>query len=132
MTAGDEGGGKSDMNGWTDGVAYTDLTIVQNQYCQATTGKLLSYTGWDRTGYVPCAGASTITFPPMPQADRNDAISNWFYKADKTPLAGGRSYGFKLNNGKTMTVPTDAAYFIISSDRAALASCVNAGIVPHA
>lgn len=124
--------GKSDMDGWTDGVSYTDLTIVQNEYCQAITGNFMSYNGWDRTGYVPCNGASTITFPPMPQSD-GAPDSNRFFKEDKT-VYGSRSDKIELSKTEstTITVPSEAYYFVISSESAALASCIGGGIVPNA
>ena len=126
-------GGKSDMNGWTDGVAYTDLTIVQNSYVQRTNGEFKGFNGWDRTGYVPCDGASSITFPPCNQIEAGNVSSNWFYKQDKTPLAGGTDLPFVLSRTSptTIMVPTGAYYFVISSDSAPLAACINAGIVPH-
>lgn len=123
---------KSDMNGWSDGIAYTNLTIVQNEYAKASNGALTPYDGWDRTGYVPCDGASTITFPAMPYTGTGRNLSNWFYTENKTPLSGG-SNGFTLNKTEptVITVPQDAYYYIISCSRDALASCINGGIVPH-
>lgn len=129
MVAGGGGSGKSDMNGWTDGVSYTDLTIVQNQYCQAASGKLLAYTGWDRTGYVPCHGAAKLVIPPMPQEGTSTILSNWFYDQDKLPLQ--RIPALSRNQSTIVTVRADAYYFILSSDAAALSSCLNAGVVPY-
>ena len=125
-------GGKSDMNGWTDGVAYTDLTVVKNSYVKASNGAFTAYSGWDRTSYVPCDGCSSITFPPCPQG-AGTPDSNRFYDANKV-VVGGNTDNFSLSKtvSTTITVPATAAYFAISSEAAALASCINAGIVPHA
>jgi len=120
----------SDMNGWTDGVAYTNITIVENQYCIANSGKLANYNGWDRTGYVPCNGASTIVIPPMPQEGTAGVKSNWFFRQDKTPLSAIPELSRTASN--TRTVPADAYYFILSSNTDALISCLNNGVVPHA
>lgn len=119
----------SDMNGWTDGVAYTNLTIVENEYVAKGSGAIISYTGWNRTGYVPCDGASSITFPPLPETG-GSAQSNAFYSANHDVVEKGVS----LSRTETVTinVPATATYFIISSDASALTSCINAGIVPNA
>lgn len=121
---------KSDMNGWADGVAYTDLTIIENEYYQSSDGSIQSYSGWNRTGYVPCNGASTITFPILPQHDvTTNPGSNAFFTENHTYISA-----IKLSKtvAKTITVPANAYYFGISSDAEALATCIENGIVPHA
>ena len=125
--------GRSDMDGWTDGVAYTDLDIYQNQYFAANTGAINNYNGWDRTGYVPCDGCSSITFPPMTGAGSNDLGSNRFFDANYA-MVGGREDFIKLSatESKTIAVPATAVYFGLSSKRAPLAACIAGGIVPHA
>lgn len=120
---------KSDMYGWTDGIAYTDLDIIENSYVRSSDGVIFPYNGWNRTGYVPCNGCSSITFPPMPQGDT--PRSNRFYDANKNPLSGA-IITLSTVNATTVTVPEGAYYFIISSKASALASCINAGIIPHA
>lgn len=121
--------GTSDMDGWTDGVAYTDLEVVQNEYVKATDGSIQSYNGWNRTGYVPCDGASSLTVPPMPQEETARVLSNWFYDENHNPVNG---FQLSRTESTTVTVPATAKYFIVSSNAAALASCIGAGIVPHA
>ena len=120
---------KSDMYGWTDGVAYTDLEIVENSYVRTADGVITNYNGWNRTGYVPCNGCSSITFPPMPQGDTPK--SNRFYDINKNPISGA---GITLSQSASVNiaVPANAYYFIISSNKTALPICINAGIVPHA
>lgn len=121
--------GKSDMNGWTDGVAYTDLTIIENQYYQASDGSIKNYTDWNRTGYVPCNGASSITFAAMPQTSGGaGGQSNAFFKEDKTWIQG---ITISKTEETTVSVPENAYYFGISSEAAALATCIGNGIVPH-
>lgn len=118
---------KSDMNGWTNGVAYTNLEIVQNEYCAQATGAFSHYDGWDRTGYVPCNGASSIVFPPVPQ-ESGTVTSNNFFTENHVRI----SYiTLSKTDPTTITVPSNAYYFVISSDSAAVASCINAGIVPY-
>lgn len=121
--------GKSDMNGWTDGVAYTDLTIIEDQYYQASDGAIKNYTGWNRTGYVPCNGASSITFAAMPQTSGGaGGQSNAFFKEDKTWIQG---ITISKTEETIVSVPENAYYFGISSEAAALATCIENGIVPH-
>lgn len=120
----------SSMTQWYDGVAYEDLTIVNNEYIKASDGAVQTYAGWDRTGFVYCEGASSITFPPLPENGGTVPQSTAFYSGEGT----GRIDKFALSKTEsvTVTVPSNAKYFAISSNSSALASCVNAGIVPHA
>lgn len=117
-------------NVWYDGATYENLTIVQNEYVKAADGTFNGYSGWDRTGYVYCEGASSITFPPMPEQSGTSPRSNAFY----TNNTGTWKSQFTLSKTETttVTVPSGAKYFAISSESAALAACINAGIVPHA
>lgn len=122
--------GSSDMNGWTNGVAYTDLTIVENEYVVAASGEIDQYAGWNRTGYVPCNGANTIYFPAMPQVGTaSEPRSNWFYTESKVKV---RAISLSKTQGKTISVPATAYYFMISSSADALDDCIEGGIVPHA
>lgn len=118
---------KSDMDGWTNGVAYTNLEIVQNEYCAQATGAFSHYDGWDRTGYVPCNGASSIVFPPVPQ-ESGMVTSNNFFTENHVRIS---YFTLSKTDPTTITVPSNAYYFVISSDSAAFASCINAGIVPY-
>lgn len=122
---------KSDMNGWSDGIAYTDLDIIENEYVIANTGASASYNGWNRTGLVPCDGAANLVFPPMNQEGGGRVRSCWFYgeAGISEPVQN-----FELHRGTptTVTVPASAYYFIISSNASALADNIEAGIVPNA
>lgn len=121
--------GTSDMDGWTDGVAYQNLTIVQNSYVKAANGSFASYSGWDRTGYVPCENASTIEFPPYTNARPADSGSNAFYDTNKHFISS-----FDVGNSArtTVTVPSNACYFAISTVTGVLQQCIADGIIPNA
>ena len=124
--------GKSDMNGWTDGVAYTDLTIVNGQYVSAD-GLIQNYSGWSRTGFVPCGGASSITFPPLGQSYAGDVKFNYFYSAQNSSSSSTvQRITLSRTQSKIINVPSTANYFVISSETANLITCVNAGIIPNA
>ena len=119
----------SDMDHWVDGVPYANLTIVENEYSEQGTGTIKSYDGWNRTGYVPCNGASTIYFPIMPQTYSSNPTSNNFYNSSKQRVGG---FTLSKTNAVTVTVPSGAYYFIISSTAGAVEACIADGIVPHA
>ena len=119
----------SDMNHWVDGSAYANLTIVDGEYAEYGTGTIKPYSGWNRTGYVPCNGASTIYFPAVPQTYNSQPQSNCFYTQNKTYVS---SIILSKTEAKTITVPSNAYYFIISSDGDAIETCISNGIVPHA
>lgn len=119
---------KSDMNGWADGIAYTDLEIVANSYISSTDGTFIAYNGWSRTGYVPCNGASTITIPPMGGSGTNPNY-NAFYDRDHQFMSTFRT---QHTGDAVITVPSNAYYFIISESTAHVNTMINAGIVPNA
>ena len=120
-------GGKSDMNGWTDGVAYTDLEIVPNEYVSNTDGSFIAYTGWNRTGYVPCDGASKITIPPMGGSGANPNY-NAFYTSDHQFIS---TFVTKHSEDSVVTVPANAYYFIISESASHVNTMINTGIIPN-
>lgn len=120
--------GKSDMDGWADGIAYTDLEIVQNSYVSNTDGSFIAYNGWNRTGYVPCNGASTITIPPMGGTGTSPDY-NAFYTSDHQFIS---TFETKHSENSVVTVPSNAYYFIISESVAHMNTMINAGIVPNA
>ena len=121
---------KSDMEGWSDGIAYTNVEIVENSYVASATGVINNYNGWNRTGYVPCNGASKISFPPLSGAGSPNTKSSWFYDQNKQPVGDGPIW-LSQTNTIEVDVPSGAYYFIISCTASALAACVNAGIVPY-
>ena len=124
---------KSDMNGWADGIAYTDLEIVSNEYVRSNNGQFAAYNGWSRTGFVYCEGASTITFPPCASDSGGSTIINengWYTTNDVSGYIS--KMGISKTTTKTVTVPENAKYFVISATDQGLADCIAAGIVPHA
>lgn len=116
---------------WYDGVAYEDLTIVANEYVKYNNGTFVAYNGWSRTGFVYCEGASSIVFPPIPESGSGNPQSTAFYSNNDTST---RIKAFQLSKtvSTTVTVPSNAKYFAISSNTSALNSCIEAGIVPNA
>ena len=117
-------GGKSDMNGWTDGVAYTDLEIIQNKYINHD-GVRAKYNTWNCTGYVPCDGCATLEFV------NSELGSDWncFYDENQHTLQAE----IMIPTGhQTITVPEGAYYFAISELASKLAATIENGIIPHA
>ena len=128
------GGGRSDMDEWTDGVAYTDLTVVNNEYVKSSNGTFAAYNGWSRTGFVYCEGASTITFPPMPDdgSGGSDLGTSSAWYTDQNTSTRISNISISKTHSTTVTVPANAKYFAISSATAGLESCIAGGIVPNA
>lgn len=120
--------GKSDMDGWADGIAYTDLEIVQNEYVNRNDGSFDSYTGWNRTGYVPINGASTLTVPAMGGSGGNTRY-NAFYTSSHTWIS---SFDIAHGQALTITVPSNAYYFVLSESASTLAGIINSGVIPNA
>lgn len=123
---------RSDMYGWLDGSAYVDLEIVEGSWVRSATGAVVANSNKRRTGYVPCDGAGTITFPPYPSPSSEywAPDSNFFYDENKQPI--GSKFVLSKTASVTVNVPSNAYYWIISGDPDALIECVNGGIVPHA
>ena len=118
-------------NVWYDGAPYENLTIVANEYVQASDGAFRSYAGWSRTGFVYCDGAAYIVFPPMAEGGTGKVQSTHFYS---TNAQSGHLNKFELSRTESTTVPvpSSAKYFAISSNTDALSACINTGIVPYA
>lgn len=120
---------KSDMNGWTDGVAYTDLEVVADSY-YTNSGGISPYNGWNRTGMVPCDGATSITL----KANGNGSSSKdfcWFFDANKVKIQRF-NVGISRDNDIIETVPSGAYFFGISASAAIVTAQINAGIIPNA
>ena len=112
---------------WYDGKSY-ELTLIDNSYFKAANGQITSYNGWSRTDYVYCHGASSITFPACPQVT-GDVNSCAFFDENKGFVA---NIMLSKTEPKTISVRSDAYYFGISSETAAIQTCVGNGIVPNA
>ena len=106
-TGGDSGG---DDATWTSGVAYT-LVPIAGGYISKTNGEVISDATWAYTDYMPCAGATRMTY------NNNNYSSgyNAFYDINKTFIS---NFSMSTNAGSTLeiTVPENAAYFRISSN----------------
>lgn len=119
-------GGKSDMNGWTDGVPYTDLEIIKNSYYASSNGTIASYNGWDRTSkYVPCHGASSLSLPLV----KNNDYCNWFFDENGNAIS---KFNFNSESAKTVNVPSNAYTFGISLSSNKLKKAIEDGIIPNA
>lgn len=111
----------SDETKWTDGVAYT-YTGVLNEYVDRTNGSLVTYNAWDRTTYLYCSGASTLTFDCVTtnsQGGSSNLIYNAFYDANKDFLSAF-SLGTNMStagNTADVTVPSGAVYFVASGKK---------------
>lgn len=117
---------RSDMNGWTDGIVYTDLEIVENEYIDSGSGAFVHYNGWSRTGYVPCDGCSSLTFNHVYQSTGYCA----FYDADHQKVS---NLSLTANSEPhDYTVPATAHYFAFSEDSQKVIDTIEAGIIPNA
>lgn len=108
---------------WTDGEAY-EFTFVEGEYVENVNGTFTAYSGWKRTEYMNCVGASKMT--------KTNASANCqygaFYNAEKEymtscPLPDTTS------GAADITVPAGACYFIVSDTDANMDTLV---LVPHA
>lgn len=125
----ESGGGKSDMDGWTDGMPYTDIEIVENEYVNKDNGSFQPYTGWNRTGYVPINGASNLSIPKLSGTGGNTRY-NAFYTSDHTWISN-----FDVSHGagvETVNVPETAYYFVISERSDILTYWLEEGVIPNA
>lgn len=121
----------SDETKWTDGVAYT-YTGVLNEYVDRSNGSLVAYNAWDRTTYLYCSGASTLTFDCVTsnsQGGASNLLYNAFYDADKNFLS---AFSLSTNmstagNTADVTVPSGAVYFVASGKQSLYAYRDNTG-----
>lgn len=105
---------------WTSGVPY-ELPIVKNEYVNINTGEDVAYSGWDRTDFVNCVGASKL----VRTDSGGDVRYNFFYNSEKEP-----AYGFHFDSTKKeVEVPKQACYFKLSAASATMDGLV---VVPYA
>lgn len=121
-----QGGGKSDMNGWTNDVAYTDLTIIQNEYVDNTDGSFDPYNGWYRTGYVPINGASFLILPAM-SGSGGDSRYNAFYTESQAFIS---AFNIRHGTAFAVNVPSNAYYFVLSEKANMLNEIITSGVRP--
>lgn len=116
--------------GWESGVSYSDIETVDGERVVTTygLGYVESAEGWSRTGYVPCGGASKITFSAMPGSAANVGRC-YFYSGSAIAI---QQFSLSISQDKEISVPDGAEYFMISGETAALESCLEDGITPFA
>lgn len=95
-------------------VDYVDFSTVSNEYVNRNTGLFASYNGWGRTDYIPVG-----TFKSYYTIILDDySLYCWWYDANHTPM-----FNFSIDRGVTrLAPPTGAAYFVVSSDAANMAT----------
>lgn len=120
--------GKSDMHGWTNGIAYTDITVVKNSFVD-NNGVFSNYSGWNRTGYVPCNGAASLEVPKL-SGSGGDTKYCAFYTAEHTYI---RKFNVAHGTGYTVvSVPANAYYFVLSETADSLTYWLETGVIPRA
>lgn len=120
---------KSDMTQWSDGITYTDIEVIENSYYDSG-GAERAYNGWSRTGKVPCDGAASITFKANGATNIDKAFC-WFFDESETKLQAFAEAP-KRDTDATVTVPSGAYFFGISTNTNTLAAQITAGIIPNA
>ena len=108
---------------WTDGEPYA-FAFVENEYINAGTGEPVTYSGWKRTDYVNCAGATRIT---KTNASANSQYG-CLYNAEKEKLITMHTPD-TTNGAADITIPVGACYFRTSDSNANMDALV---LVPHA
>jgi len=121
--------GKSDMNGWTNGVPYTDITVYNKSYYDATTGEVKNYNGWKRTGLIPCNGASFLRFPRINHNNQADMMYNWIFDGSRQPL---QQFTISISKAYRIDIPANGAFFAISLPGTSLEQALSDGITPYA
>lgn len=117
-------------DGWESGVPYSGIETVDGEriYTTQNQGYIESATGWSRTGYVPCGGASKIIFSAMPGSAANVGRC-YFYSGGAIAI---QQFSLSISQDKEISVPDGAEYFMLSGETAALESCLEDGITPYA
>lgn len=115
--SGGEETGVSNETTWTNGVDYT-FTMIANEYPNKNTGVITTYSGWGRTPYLYCQGASKLRVSARVDTNMQQGCAdNAFYDADKN-YAGTFTYamGASVTAGTyiDIDIPENAAYFILS------------------
>lgn len=130
---GSGGGNTGDDSGtsgsvvWADGVPYT-YELVNNEYVE-TNGVITEYSGWSRTPYLYCSGATTlrITILKASTSIKANAFYNCWYDADKNFIG---TFGFNGIDQDTVgayfdiSVPENAVHFIASHKVGIMSECL--------
>lgn len=109
---------------WTDGEPYK-FTFIENEYVINTSGAFAAYSGWKRTDYVNCVGATKIT------KTNASAMSQYgaFYNAEKEIIIGMKIPNTTEGTSADITVPVGACYFATSDSNANMDALV---LIPYA
>lgn len=120
VESGGETTGVSNETTWTDGVAYT-FEAIEGEYPDKSNGAIKAYSGWWRSPYLYCEGASAIRGVVKAQNEFTASRDNAFYDADKNYVAPIETFAFtSLSNQEVgayvdIPIPENAAYFIVSA-----------------
>lgn len=101
---------------WTDGVPYS-FTWIENTYIASTSpGGEVSYTGWDASPFLNCAGAGHIN---IHNGYKNITVYNGWYDAQKNWISNFFVHATAESAGyDSIEVPSTASYFRVSYDKA--------------
>lgn len=108
MVTGTAESGDGDGTEWTDGVPY-EYSLVENEYVDRNSGGFVAYSGWSRTPYLPCKGASKITavYVDSGGAKLTGSYGAW-YTAEKTWINN-------FNQSAIITsIPENACFVVFS------------------
>lgn len=92
-----------------------ELTLIENEYPDRTTGEIKSYSGWHRTDYLPCVGV--VKLLAHQAGDARNSNDNVFYDENKNYISSFTIPTPHSNGGQyvgAITVPDNAHYFILS------------------
>lgn len=109
---------------WTDGEPY-EFTFIENEYVNVSSGEFVAYSGWKRTDYVNCAGATKIAKTNASAASTYGV----FYNAEKERIIGMITPDTTGGTSADITVPVGACYFVTSDSNANMDALV---LIPYA
>jgi hypothetical protein len=114
--------GVSNETTWTDGVPYT-FEQINNEYPDRNSGVIKPYTGWWRSPYLYCAGASAIrgVVKVVNDSGFGSSNDNVFYDENKNYVAPSEAFSYSSLIGKEVgeyvdiPVPENAVYCMVSA-----------------
>lgn len=132
--SGDVNDNVSDDTQWTNGVAYK-YTVVADEYVSTTDGSFVSYSGWCRTPYLKCDGASKLRAIAKVESSAllttgANTSYNAFYDENKSFI---QSFSFLFASGYAVgdcidiAVPENAVYFILSGPKTSIGTVTSSG-----
>ena len=99
--------GGDDVATWTSGVPY-DKNVIDGEYVAQTDGSITKYSGWARTDYLNCYGASKVAWSGVTY----NSTYNAFYDGDKSFIS---SFKTQTSEESEIEVPTNAVYVVFSA-----------------